>query len=249
MERVAILPARGGSQRVPLKNIRNFLGVPILERTINILRKSESFDRIIVSTDHEKIAELALRLGAEVPFLRSKQLSENQTPTVDVVADAVNQLKFNDFDVVCCVYATNPFLRADAIQLGLEVLINNSDFSYVTTVTSFPFPIQRALYVQTDGRLQMANPEFMMHHSQDLDERYHECAQFWWARASTWVSRVGMQVNVGGIYIPRWMVQDIDTLEDWEAAEVKYKVLEESGRFNSYLVSKENLLKSRVDGE
>lgn len=243
MERVAIIPARGGSQRVPLKNIRNFLGVPILERTIKTLKESKSFDRIIVSTDHEQIAELALQIGAEVPYLRSKNLSENQTPTIDVVADAINRLNLYDGDVVCCVYATNPFLRIDAIRLGFKALMNNSDFSYVTTVTSFPFPIQRALRIHADGRLQMANPEYMMFHSQDLEERYHECAQFWWAKVATWVSKVGMQVNVGGIYLPRWMVQDIDTLEDWEVAEVKFKVLEDSGRFASYVVSDQNLLK------
>ena len=247
MKRIAILPARGGSQRVPFKNIKDFLGVPILARTINILRESESFDRILVSTDHEKIAELALQAGAEVPYLRSSQLSDDQTPTVDVIADAINQLNIKGSDAVCCVYATNPFLRIDALQLGFETLMNYSNFSYVTTITTFPFPVQRALYIRGDGKLQMAYPEFMMRRSQDIEERYHECAQFWWARASTWVSKVGMQTDVGGIYLPRWMVQDIDTLEDWEVAEVKFKVLRESGRFNSYVVSNENLLKSPHD--
>jgi len=243
VERVAIVPARGGSQRIPQKNIKDFFGIPILTRTIKIIMNSQCFDRIVVSTDHEKIADVALHSGAEVPFLRSQVLSENRTPTVDVIADAIHRLNLNNADSVCCIYATNPFLREDALRLGHELLLNSSDVSYVTTVTTFPFPIQRALKIQKDGKLRMANIEYMMSHSQDLEERYHECAQFWWASASTWLSKVGMQTNVAGIYLPRWMVQDIDTLEDWDTAEIKFKILKESGRFDTYNVSADNILK------
>jgi pseudaminic acid cytidylyltransferase len=246
VNRIAIIPARGGSQRVPLKNIREFLGTPMLVRTINTLKDSKCFSRVIVSTDHEEIAEMALASGAEVPFLRSKELSENYTPTIDVIADSIYQLQSSKDDAICCVYATNPFLRADALRLGLKVLLDSKEINYVTTVTTFPFPIQRALCMQPDGKLQMAIPEYMMTHSQDLEERFHECAQFWWARASTWTSKVGMQSNVAGICLPRWMVQDIDTFEDWEMAEVKFEILMKTGKFDSYVVDEKNILMPKI---
>ena len=242
MTKVAIIPARGGSTRVPLKNIREFHGIPMLSRTISVLKDSGCFDRIVVSTDHPDISRIARESGAEVPFVRSEELSKNATPTVEVVANAVEILELDDNDDVCCVYATNPFLRADAIKLGSDLMNSNRKFHYVTTVTTFPFPIQRALKIGSSELLEMAEPQFMMTHSQELPERFHECAQFWWAKGSTWKAKKGMQTEVIGIRLPRWMVQDIDTLEDWETAELKYEVILKSKHFSNYKINESNLV-------
>jgi pseudaminic acid cytidylyltransferase len=242
MTRIAIIPARGGSTRVPLKNIRKFHGIPMLSRTIKILKESNCFDRIIVSSDHSEIQRIALESGAEAPFLRSDELSKNSTPTVEVISNAIEILNLDDRDSVCCVYATNPFLRADALQLGERIMQSNREFNFITTVTTFPFPIQRALLVDRSGLMEMADPNFMMTHSQDLPERFHECAQFWWARAKTWREKNGMQTKVIGIKLPRWMVQDIDTLEDWQTAEIKFELMQRNPLYASYEVNEENLV-------
>ena len=227
---------------MPLKNIREFHGIPILARTITILKDSNCFDRIIVSTDNQEIAKIAIESGAEAPFVRTDVLSKNSTPTVEVIAAAVEILELNDDDDVCCVYATNPFLRADALQLGERIIKSRKKFNYITTVTTFPFPIQRALLVERDGLMEMAEPKFMMTHSQDLPERFHECAQFWWAEAQTWREKRGMQTKVIGIRLPRWMVQDIDTLEDWQTAELKFELMQTNPIYASYEVTEDNLV-------
>jgi N-acylneuraminate cytidylyltransferase len=242
MTRIAIIPARGGSTRVPLKNIREFHGVPMLSRTIATLKESNCFDRIVVSTDHPEILRIAIESGAEAPFVRTEELSKNTTPTVDVIADAVDILGIKDSDDVCCVYATNPFLRTDSLRLGSEIVNSRRDFNYVTTVTTFPFPIQRALRIMSTGMMEMADPEFMMTHSQDLSERFHECAQFWWAKSATWKEKKGMQTKVIGIKLPRWMVQDIDTLEDWQTAEIKFQIINQSSQFSDYKVDESNVI-------
>jgi N-acylneuraminate cytidylyltransferase len=242
MTKIAIIPARGGSTRVPLKNIREFHGIPMLSRTISVLKDSGCFDRIVVSTDHLEIARIARECAAEAPFVRSEELSKNATPTVEVVANAIETLDLDDNDDVCCVYATNPFLRADAIQLGSRIMHTNREFNYITTVTTYPFPIQRALLVAESGLMEMAIPSFMMTHSQDLPERFHECAQFWWAKAKTWREKRGMQTKVIGIKLPRWMVQDIDTLEDWQTAEIKFELMQKNPLYASYEVTEDNLV-------
>ena len=242
MATIAIIPARGGSTRVPLKNIRDFHGIPMLGRTIQTLIRAEIFQRIIVSTDNDQIASIAEEFGAEVPFVRSASLSQNETPTVKVIADAIRKLDLNENEQVACVYATNPFLRVDALQFGLKLLLQSAQINYVSTVTSFPFPIQRSLSINELGLLEMSDPSFMMKHSQDLEPRFHECAQFWWALASTWEAELGMQTQMKGIYLPRWMTQDIDTFEDWDSAEIKFSILQENSKFTDYRISDENIV-------
>jgi N-acylneuraminate cytidylyltransferase len=214
----------------------------MLSRTIKTLKDSNCFDRIIVSSDHPEIQRIAIESGAETPFSRSDELSKNSTPTVDVISDAIDIMNLNDDDEICCVYATNPFLRADAIQLGSRIMHTNREFNYITTVTTFPFPIQRALLVAESGLMEMAIPNFMMTHSQDLPERFHECAQFWWAKAKTWREKRGMQTKVIGIKLPRWMVQDIDTLEDWQTAEIKFELMQKNPLYASYEVTEDNIV-------
>jgi N-acylneuraminate cytidylyltransferase len=247
MTRIAIIPARGGSTRVPLKNIREFCGVPMLTRTISTLKESQCFDRIVVSTDHPEISRIAVNCGAEAPFVRTDELSNNLTPTVEVIANSVEILNLDDADDICCVYATNPFLRTDALQLGASIMGSERRFNYVTTVTTFPFPIQRAMLVSDSGLMEMAEPKFMMTHSQDLSERFHECAQFWWAKGATWKERRGMQTDVIGIKLPRWMVQDIDTPEDWETAELKFQLISKNSKYSTFRVNESSIVTQHLD--
>ena len=240
--KIAIIPARGGSKRVPLKNIKTFDGTPILARTISTLQKSNLFDQIIVSTDSEEIRKVALRAHATCEHLREPDLGDDHTPTVDVICYEILHYGIGSDSEVCCVYAPNPFLRIDALTIGSEILNQKPIPNYVSTVTTFPFPIQRALKLNGEDLLEMENKDFIMRHSQSLEERYHECAQFWWAKAHTWINKVPMQEGLKGIYLPRWMTQDIDTQEDWTQAEIRWQILKESNVFHSYQVTKENII-------
>jgi N-acylneuraminate cytidylyltransferase len=234
MSNIAIIPARGGSKRVPLKNIRLFLGQPVLTRTIETLQESELFDRIIVSTDSELIAEVASKSTSVEISLRNEELSDDKANIIDVMASEVGSNSILTDDRVCCVYAPNPFLHRSALKLGLMCLLEHTEADYVTTVTTYPFPVQRSLKFQTEGLLTMAESENLLIHSQNLEPRFHETAQFWWAKASTWEKFKPMQQNVLGIYTPRWMTQDIDSLEDWEQAEIRWRILEERRSFETY---------------
>ena len=223
---IAVIPARGGSVRVPNKNIRDFLGKPMIQYTIETLISSQIFDHIFVSTDSLEIANVARLSGAEVPFLRDESLSGPNTPTIDVIIDALVKIQADDAEV-CCVYATNPFLYKELLFLGLDVLRKEETSCYVTPVVKYSFPIQRSLVLK-NNYLTINQPEFLYSRSQDLEDAYHESAQFWWANSSTWLSRLDMQSRIKGIIIPEWSQQDIDTPEDWELAEMKYKLLKNS---------------------
>lgn len=243
MQKIAIIPARGGSKRIPLKNIREFYGRPIITRTVETLIESNIFDRIIVSTDSSLIAEAVQNFVDVEISMREANLSNDSANTVDVIAAEIEKFNITPTTQVCCVYAPNPFLHTAALKLGLEALSIEPSPNYVSAVTTYPFPIQRSLKkIPNSGLLTISNPEYMMTHSQDLEERYHETAQFWWALASTWKEKIGMQTNVRGILIPRWMSQDIDTLEDWRQAEIRWQILEISNELNSYVFTSKNII-------
>ncbi len=225
MANIALIPARSGSTRIPNKNIRFFRGKPIIEYAIEALIASNCFDEIFVSTDSTEIAEVALNIGAKIPFKRNSYLSTNETATIDVVVDAINNLSSLKIDNLCCVYATNPLLQPEFLNLGLKILKTTPNCNYVTTITRYGFPIQRSLLTKTDGLLEMTWPENMYKHSQSLEARYHETGQFWWASKDTWLSKAGMQTKVYGIELPSWIQQDIDELDDWYLAEAKYDFL------------------------
>ena len=247
--KIAIIPARGGSKRVPLKNIRDFQGVPIISRTIQTLVGSNCFDRIIVSTESEEVARcVGSEPSIEISW-RNMELSKDSSNTVDVIAQEILQSGISPDSSVCCVYAPNPFLTSSALTLGLSVLSNREDINYVTPVTSYPFPTQRSLgFTKTGQYLEMCEPEFLMVHSQQLEPRFHETAQFWWGKGATWLAKWPMQMKVAGIYTPRWMTQDIDTLEDWKQAEIRWKILDSEGLLSNYefndssIVNQENFL-------
>lgn len=240
---IAIIPARGGSKRIPLKNIKEFNGTPMLTRTLDTLKRTEVFNKIIVSTDSNLIADIASKSEKIEISWRDPILAQDDANTVDVISNELEKIGCAETTNICCVYAPNPFLHVNAIKLGLSELINQKNANYVTPLTTFPFPIQRSLKFSDSGNsLSMAEPEFLMRHSQSLEPRFHETAQFWWAKAATWLERKPMQMNVIGIYTPRWMTQDIDTLEDWQQAEIRWEVLQRGELFENYEFGKANIL-------
>lgn len=225
--RLAIIPARGGSKRIPRKNIRLFGGKPIISWSIAAARQSGCFDRIIVSTDDPEISEVARAHGAEVPFVRPPELSDDHTGTIPVIAHAVAWQKANGEDVseACCIYATAPFIRAEDLQRGWQA-IQEDDAKYAFSVTSYAFPIQRALRITPAKRVAMFQPEHFTTRSQDLEVAWHDAAQFYWGKADAWLTGLPLFSEASKpVILPRHRVQDIDTPEDWVQAEMMFKSL------------------------
>ncbi|MCC2597548.1 pseudaminic acid cytidylyltransferase [Pusillimonas sp. MFBS29] len=226
--RLAIIPARGGSKRIPRKNIKEFCGKPMIAWTIQAAFESNCFDQIIVSTDDCEIAIVARDYGAVVPFIRPSELSDDQTGTLPVIRHAiewVNACSGDQVDQACCLYATAPFVRAEDIRRGLTVL-NDTGCSYVFSVTSYGFPIQRALRLTPEGRVIMFSPDHFSSRSQDLEDAYHDAGQFYWGKAESWLqSRMIFGEASAPVLLPRYRVQDIDTPEDWERAEWMFKAM------------------------
>lgn len=229
MTRVAVIPARGGSKRIPGKNIRPFCGQPMIAWAIGAARESGCFERIVVSTDSEEVATVARACGAEVPFLRPAELADDHTGTVPVIAHAVQWLQDAGAqpDEACCIYATAPFLQAEDLRVGLRALeATGSDYAF--SVTSYPFPIQRAIRFTPAGRVEMFQPQHLQTRSQDLEPAYHDAAQFYWGRAQAWLEgRAIFSAGAVPVVLPRHRVQDIDTPEDWDRAELMFRVLQQ----------------------
>lgn len=227
--RLAVIPARGGSKRIPRKNIKPFCGLPMIAWSIRAAQQSQCFDRIIVSTDDEEIAEVARVYGAEVPFARPAELSDDYTGTVPVIAHAVGWQNENGEEAtdVCCIYATAPFVQAIDLQRGLQTLLSTGA-DYAFSVTSYAFPIQRAIRITDEGRVEMLMPEHFGSRSQDLPEAWHDAGQFYWGKAYAWVQDKPLfSLDAAPVSLPRYRVQDIDTPEDWERAEWLFKAMQE----------------------
>ena len=224
---VAIIPARGGSKRIPGKNVKDFCGRPMIAHSIAAAQESGLFDRIIVSTDSEAIASVAQSHGAETPFMRPPELADDFTPTAPVVAHALNWLAADGTRAryACCLYATAPFVQASYLRAGLTTLIERK-VSSVFSVTSFPFPIFRALKIEADGHLAMFWPEHELTRSNDLPEAYHDAGQFYWLEVASFLATGRMYgQDAQPVILPRHLVQDIDTPEDWQRAEYMYQAL------------------------
>jgi pseudaminic acid cytidylyltransferase len=232
---VAIIPARGGSKRIPRKNIKLFNGKPIIFYSISEAIKSGLFSKVIVSTDDEEIAVLARQYGADVPFLRSEKLSDDFSLTKDVVNHALHWLESNGeiFDFACTLYPTAPFVQSKYLKQGIEEL-KNSDAIYSVAVTSMPFPIFRTFKVTEKNRIKMFWPEHFETRSQDLPEAYQDAGQFCWQNIALEYKEAKNNVVFSEatipIILPRHLVQDIDTIEDWKRAELMYKVLKQEKR-------------------
>ena len=224
---IAIIPARGGSKRIPNKNIKNFCGKPIISYSIQAAIKTVLFDKIVVSTDSHEIAEIAVKYGAEVPFIRPKELADDFVGTDEVIIHALNWLIEHGENVryVCCIYATAPFIKPEYIKKGYESLIKEKATSAVS-VTTYSYPIYRSLILDERGRLRMQWPEYIKTRSQDLPVVYHDAGQFYWADVKKYLSEKKLYSNDAiPVIIPRYLVQDIDTEEDWQRAELMYKAL------------------------
>lgn len=225
---IAIIPARGGSKRIPRKNIKEFLGKPLIAYSIQTAIESKLFDKIIVTTDDEEIASIAQKYGAKVPFIRPKELADDFTGTADVVNHALKWLKEHgdEYDYVCTIYATAPLLQSKYLVEGFEKL-KNSDAINAFSATSMPFPIQRTFKITANGRCEMFWPENYNVRSQDLEEAYQDAGQFYWTKADKRSDEIMFGKDSIPIVLPRHLVQDIDTLEDWQRAEIMYRVIQE----------------------
>ena len=226
---LAVIPARGGSKRIPGKNIRSFCGRPIIAYSVDAAQKSGIFDRIIVSTDDELIAQTAEKLGAEVPFWRPPELSDDRTPTVPVIRHAVEWVESQGAAPrqVCCVYPTAPFLRAADLREGQLCLNEHPGTDFVVSATDFGFPVQRALQARADGTMELLYPEHDVTRSQDLRETFHDAGQFYWGTPRAWSRYDGFFKAVTRIIrLPRHRVQDIDTEEDWIRAEWIFRAMQ-----------------------
>lgn len=220
--RVAVIPARGGSKRIPRKNIMPFAGKPMIAYSIEAARNTRLFGRIIVSTDDNEIAEIAKQYGAEVPFVRPVELSDDHTGTTEVIAHATRHLQGEgeELSAVCCIYATAPFIQAGDLIKGNDIL-QSDEWQYVFSATTFGFPIFRAFKQMPDSGIEMFFPEHFSTRSQDLPLAFHDAGQFYWGKPSAWIE--GKRIfdhHSKPVEIPRWRVQDIDTPDDLARAEI-----------------------------
>lgn len=228
---VAIIPARGGSKRIPKKNVREFCGKPMIAWPIEAAFESGCFDEVVVSTDSSEIANVARRYGAAVPFLRPDHLSDDHTGTMPVVQHAIGQLlgAGRTLDSVCCLYATAPFVTGADLKRGLDCLRRESS-KFAFSITSYAFPIQRALRLLPGNRIEMLNPDQFSTRSQDLEEAWHDAGQFYWGTVAAWQGGGTLfGPDAVGVAIPRFRVQDIDTPEDWLSAEYLFEAMRARG--------------------
>jgi len=230
--KIAIIPARGGSKRIPKKNIKKFHGKPLIAYSIETAIKSKLFDTIIVSTDDKKIASVAKKYGATVPFLRPKELADDYTTAVAVIDHAIEYLKNQGqiFEYFCTIYATAPLLQEKYLIEGYEKL-KKSNAINAFSATSMPFPIQRTFKITKDGRCEMFWPENFTIRSQDLEKAYQDAGQFYWTKANEKSDEIMFGKESIPIVLPRYLVQDIDTLEDWKRAELMYCILNHDNSF------------------
>lgn len=226
--RVAIIPARGGSKRIPRKNIKEFCGKPMIAWSIEAALESGCFDRVVVSTDDTEIAEVARQYGAEIPFMRPAELSDDFTGTLPVIRHAIAWLQTHGTPVesACCLYATAPFVLPSDLSTGYQQLLDSGQ-DYAFSVTSYAFPIQRAIRITDQGRVSMFNPEHFTTRSQDLEEAWHDAGQFYWGTSEAWLAEKAIFAEGSvPVKLPRHRVQDIDTPEDWTRAEWLFKAMQ-----------------------
>ncbi len=221
---LAIIPARGGSKRIPKKNIKNFLGKPIIAYSIETALKSGLFTEIMVSTDDAEIAEIAKNYGAEVPFFRSEKTSNDHAPLNAVVVEVKNEyLKLDKkFDYICLILPTAPLISANDLKKGFQIL-SNSNFDSVRPVIRFSFPIQRSFRLSQNNEVTPMFPDDFPKRSQDLEPAFHDSGQFYWIKGNKELSK-----NKGAYEIPEIQAQDIDNETDWKIAELKYKLRNEN---------------------
>ena len=230
MTTFCVIPARGGSKRIPRKNVRPFRGRPMIAWSIQAALSSGCFDQVVVSTDDHEIAAVARDFGASVPFLRPDVLADDFAGTTDVVVHAIEELASGGGNpsLVCCLYATAPFVRPEDLRSGHTLWLAQKPSRPVFTATTYPFPIQRAFVINADGGAEMLQHDCYQMRSQDLPAAYHDAGQFYWANRTQWLERPQFARGTVPLILPRWRVQDVDTEEDWRQAELLHQLLDDS---------------------
>lgn len=237
MRTLAIIPARGGSKRIPRKNIKNFLGIPIIHYSLKAASHSNLFDEIMVSTDDDEIADLAQFFGASLPFMRSEENASDHATTVDVLIEVIEnyQKRGIHFTHACCIYPSAPLTSPYILRKAYNKMVVNN-FDSVIPVTKFSYPIHRALNIGEKGNLKMAMPEHINTRTQDLPESYHDTGQFYWFNVKQLIRQKTLFTkNTGSIILKESEVQDIDNEEDWKMAELKFKLLNLNNHENKSL--------------
>lgn len=225
--KIAMIPARGGSKRIPRKNIRPFAGKPAIVHAIDAAKDAGIFDLILVSTDDAEIAKVAEQYGAAVPFMRPAEISDDHATTLDVIKHTLDWTVSKGYNVeaLCCIYPINPFLEVTDLQKSYD-LLQQKDVQYSFPITEFPSVIQRAIKLNTSGRLEMFNPETYLARSQDLEPAFYDAGQFYWGKPEAFAKKIPVySKNAVPLIIPQWRVVDVDTEEDWQRAELIYKAL------------------------
>ncbi|GAD87969.1 acylneuraminate cytidylyltransferase family protein [Vibrio halioticoli NBRC 102217] len=226
--KIAVIPARGGSKRIPRKNIKEFAGKPIIAYSIEAALESGCFDKVIVSTDDLEIADVAKKHGAEVPFLRPSDISDDYATTADVLEHAIDWYEMNgeSIDTICCIYATAPFISSEDINACHSIFTHQENADYCFPVCEFPFPIQRGVKLDSRKRVSMFQPEHFNTRSQDLEAGYHDAAQFYWGKPDAFKRRIPMFSDRAIAFpIQRKRVVDLDTPEDWDFALTLFKAM------------------------
>lgn len=224
---LAVITARGGSKRIPRKNIKSFCGEPIISYSIKAALKSKVFSEVMVSTDDAEIADIACRYGAKVPFMRSKSTAGDYATTADVLMEVLNEYSKRgmSFDYMCCIYPTAPFVTANKLKEAMQVL-KNSDSVEVMSVVPFSYPPQRCFVIDKDGKMEYKYKEFINTRSQDLEKQYHDAGQFYMYNIRKYLKLNGkISGDIMPIIVNEMEVQDIDNEEDWKLAELKYNIM------------------------
>jgi len=227
VKNIAIIPARGGSKRIPHKNLKDFLGEPIIFYSIEAAKRSDLFDEVMVSTDNIEIAEIGKKLGANIPFMRSAKNADDFATTADVLIEVLKEYKKigKEFDYICCIYPTAPFVTAQKLQDSFKLIIDKN-LDSVVPVVKFSYPIQRAFRINRSFNLEYIWPENINKRSQDLETTYHDAGQFYWIKPNALMLNKSLITSQTlPIVVPEVEVQDIDNEEDWKIAEIKYKIL------------------------
>lgn len=224
---LCVIPARGGSKRILRKNIKSFLGIPIIQYSINAALASNLFTEVMVSTDDEEIAEIAIRAGAKVPFYRSEKNADDFATTLDVIREVYSFYQNSNvlFDNICCIYPTAPFVVADKLEKGFKLLLDKQ-YDSVLPIVKYSFPIQRSFSKNHDGCIIYRFPEDMNKRSQDLESTYHDAGQYYWMKVDVLKGNSIVTNNSGGVECSELEVQDIDNEVDWKLAELKYELLQ-----------------------
>ena len=213
---IAVIPARGGSKRIPRKNVKEIGGKPAIAYPIELARNSQLFDRVIVSTDDSEIAEVAIKYGAEVPFIRSTKLSDDYSTTMDVIADSVQQLNLEDSEFLCCIYPVTPLLRIERLQEALKLLKSNS-WDYVFSASEYTTPIERSFRKENSGLINFNFPSFVSTRTQDIEKSFYDSGQFYFGKVEAWrMKRQVLSGNSTFLELDKNEVFDIDEISDWE---------------------------------